>query len=409
MGSPQPTCHSYQRRQPELTPCYKIVQAEFETFRQERELEGRPLPQYVTDEFEAYLKCGILAHGFLRLLCPDCKHEKITAFSCKKRGFCPSCTGRRQAEAAAHLVDHILPFLPYRQFVITFPFPLRYWINTNKQLFSSIHSIITLQIQAFYTQKTSIIKHLRPQAGVISFTQRWGSALNLNPHLHIIVTDGVHYRPHQPLFRKARRITDQEVATILTNIALSVMELLKEQGYLSKEGEIIHNPLADPLFQEFHCIDMATKASLAGRIAFGPNAGQKVTRIGGGFGYREEIPLAKGKLCFAMNGFSLHAARSINTQNRKGLEQLISYIARGPFSNKRLTLLPGRKVQLSLKRPYSDGTSHILMTYGEFLEKLTALIPPPKSHLVRWSGSFAPNSKYRKKIILNPEQLKLEP
>ena len=87
MGSPQPTCHSYQRRQPELTPCYRIVQTEFETFRQKRELEGRPLPQYITDEFEAYLKCGILAHAFLRLLCPDCNHEKITAFSCKKRGF----------------------------------------------------------------------------------------------------------------------------------------------------------------------------------------------------------------------------------------------------------------------------------------------------------------------------------
>ena len=46
------------------------------------------------------------------------------------------------------------------------------------------------------------------------------------------------------------------------------------------------------------------------------------------------------------------------------------------------------------------------MTYGEFLEKITALIPPPKSHLVRWSGSLAPNSKYRKKIILNPEEKK---
>ena len=86
-GKPSTNMPFISRRQPELTPCYKIVQTEFETFRQERELEGRPLPQYITDEFEAYLKCGILAHAFLRLLCPDCNHEKITAFSCKKRGF----------------------------------------------------------------------------------------------------------------------------------------------------------------------------------------------------------------------------------------------------------------------------------------------------------------------------------
>lgn len=151
---------------------------------------------------------------------------------------------------------------------------------------------------------------------------------------------------------------------------------------------------------------MATAASIQGRIAFGPNAGKKVIRLGGSFGYAEEAPLFKGKLCYAMNGFTIHAARSINTLDRKGLEQLISYIARGPFSNDRLTLVPGRKVNLRLKRPFSDGSTFVQFTYEEFLEKVSALIPPPKSHLVRWSGSLAPNSKYRPKIIRNPEEKK---
>ena len=104
-----------------------------------------------------------------------------------------------------------------------------------------------------------------------------------------------------------------------------------------------------------------------------------------------------------MNGFSLHAARAIKTQDRSGLEQLISYIARGPFSNERLHILPGERVQLDLKRTYTDGTTHLIMTFKEFIEKLVALIPPPKTHLVRWSGSFAPNCKYRKKIVLKPQ------
>ena len=65
-----------------------------------------------------------------------------------------------------------------------------------------------------------------------------------------------------------------------------------------------------------------------------------------------------------------------------------------------------RKVKLSLKRVYADGTTHILLTYREFIEKLVALIPTPRSHLVRWSGSFAPNCKYRKKIVLNPDEKK---
>ena len=114
-----PSPPRYSRRRPELTPCYKIVQEHLSTFIAEREVEGRPLPDYVIQEFEAYLKCGIPAYGFLRLQCETCDEEKIVAFSCKRRGFCPSCCARRQAEAAAHLVEDVLPLIPYRQFVLS--------------------------------------------------------------------------------------------------------------------------------------------------------------------------------------------------------------------------------------------------------------------------------------------------
>jgi len=80
---------------------------------------------FVTDEFDAFLACGILAHGFLRLRCNGCKEEKLVAFSCKRRGICPSCGTRRMAEAAAHLVDHVIPKVPVRQWVLSFPIPLR--------------------------------------------------------------------------------------------------------------------------------------------------------------------------------------------------------------------------------------------------------------------------------------------
>lgn len=51
----------------------------------------------------------------------------------------------------------------------------------------------------------------------------------------------------------------------------------------------------------------------------------------------------------------------------------------------------------------SDGTIHLKFTFGEFIEKLVALIPPPRTHLVRWGGCFAPNSPYRKEITLKPK------
>jgi hypothetical protein len=63
------------------------------------------LPAYVQREFYDYLQCGILAHGFLLLGCDTCQKELLLPFSCKRRGFCPSCAGRRMAQTAAHLVD----------------------------------------------------------------------------------------------------------------------------------------------------------------------------------------------------------------------------------------------------------------------------------------------------------------
>jgi hypothetical protein len=49
------------------------------------------LPSYVEREFEEYLKCGRLEHGFLRVHCDTCYVEHLAAFSCKCRGFCPGC------------------------------------------------------------------------------------------------------------------------------------------------------------------------------------------------------------------------------------------------------------------------------------------------------------------------------
>lgn len=116
----------YQRHQPEQTLLYKLVDKYYPAFRQHHAAEGRTLPDYVQQEFADYLKCGRLEHGFLRVRCESCHHEKLVAFSCKRRGFCPSCGARRMAESAALLVDEVFPARPFRQWVLTVPFPLRF-------------------------------------------------------------------------------------------------------------------------------------------------------------------------------------------------------------------------------------------------------------------------------------------
>ncbi|MCY7308276.1 MAG: transposase zinc-binding domain-containing protein [Rhodoferax sp.] len=66
-----------------------------------------------------------MAHGFQRLRCADCGHDRGLAFSCKRRGFCPSCGARRMSQSAAHLVDRVIPQVPERQWVLSLPLPLR--------------------------------------------------------------------------------------------------------------------------------------------------------------------------------------------------------------------------------------------------------------------------------------------
>jgi len=102
---------TYERRRPEDTVLYKVIAENLETFIAETEKDPnkKGLPQYVKNEFYRFLDCGILSRGFLRAKCEECGHEKLVAFACHGKGFCPSCGGKRMAQTAAFLVDHVFP------------------------------------------------------------------------------------------------------------------------------------------------------------------------------------------------------------------------------------------------------------------------------------------------------------
>jgi hypothetical protein len=107
------------RREPERTLLHELVRENLRTFLAER--EGPNLPRSVREEFERYLACGILSEGFARVHCDACGHDELVAFSCKRRGFCPSCNARRMHHTAAHLVERVFPRVPVRQWVLSLP------------------------------------------------------------------------------------------------------------------------------------------------------------------------------------------------------------------------------------------------------------------------------------------------
>ena len=103
----------YARRRPEDTVLYQTIARHWPAFSERMEEHGG-LPSFVRDEFEAYLQCGRLECGFLELECRQCGHSQLVALSCKKRGWCPSCLGRRMSDGAVHLEQCVLAEVPVR-------------------------------------------------------------------------------------------------------------------------------------------------------------------------------------------------------------------------------------------------------------------------------------------------------
>ena len=159
-----------------------------ETFLERTRSPDRQLPAHVEKELRAYLDCGILAAGFLRVRCEDCAHERVVAFSCQRRSFCPSCMGRRMVDTAARLVDEILPPVPVRQWVLSLPFEIRYRLAWDGKLVSAVLAVFLRVVYGCYRRQAKEQGHADGRCGSVSFVQRSGSALNLNPHYHVSVS-----------------------------------------------------------------------------------------------------------------------------------------------------------------------------------------------------------------------------
>lgn len=116
-----------------------------------------------------------------------------------------------------------------------------------------------------------------------------------------------------------------------------------------------------------------------------------------------------GKRCALSDGFSLHANVQIKRNERNLLEKLCRYTARSPIALERLSEREDGKILYELKTKYSDGTTHILFDPTELVEKVVALIPPPRANLLRYHGVLASNSKIRGKIVPQKEKEKEKP
>ena len=239
----------YERHRPDQTTLYRLVQQHAASFIAHTEAStGAALPRFVKDEFDAFLECGILAHGFLRLRCGECGHDKLLAFSCKRRGFCPSCGARRMSQTAAHL-QLVTPVLQVVQRVVT------------RRLLDGAG-----------------LKADEGQGGAVTLIQRFGSAANFNIHLHCLVLDGVYRRAADgaPAFFEAGAPTDDELESLLHTFITRLMKLLTRRGALVEDMGLTYLAEPDADGEEARTLRPLQAAAVTYRIAFGPRAGQKL-------------------------------------------------------------------------------------------------------------------------------------
>ncbi|MFO7980195.1 MAG: transposase [Candidatus Aminicenantes bacterium] len=220
----------YRPRHPERTVLYSVLFHYFESFLLEYENRFgrhfghlRPIIQEVVDK---YLDCGNPKCGFARIRCPDCGTERLVMFSCKTRGFCPSCHARRREEWGEWMREKLILNTPHRQVVFTIPKMLRIFFKFNRSLLSDL----------CVCGKEALIKYLKAitekdiTPGIIAVIQSFGSRINFHPHLHFLVTEGGTDKKGQ--FHKISPFNDPLLCRFFT---LEVFSLLLEKKLINKD------------------------------------------------------------------------------------------------------------------------------------------------------------------------------
>jgi len=290
----------------------------------------------------------------------------------------------------------VFPEARYRQWVLTFPWELRYHLATDKAFLSEALRVFMRTLAAWLRLRGRRLGLRDGRTGAVTCLQRFGGILNLNPHFHCLVPDGL-FLPAasvaddpdpsaRPLvFVPLPPPTDREIADLATRLA-NRLGVLAQRRFRQADDEL-------------HGLDPDTlplRASAAESIRV---PGQRTPVSREARETQASMPPPK-PLCSRVCGFSLHAARTVEPGDRAGLERLARYCLRAPYSLDRLSLTPDGRVRYRLHRPWPTptGRTEILLEPVAFLRRLAALLPGPYVHMVRYHGVFASRSNCRDRL-----------
>jgi len=228
--------------------------------------------------------------------------------------------------------------------------------------------------------------------------------VNAHLHFHTLVLDGVFVRePDGTLrFHPAAPPTDADVRRVVAR----VRRRLERCGLT---GATMSGEYADPLADESAVLASFAQAAILGRAALGPRAGRGPVRVGAD----PDAPWVDRHVPLHAHdgGFDLHAAVHVEAGDRERLERLCQYLCRPPIGQGRLSRLHDGRVAVRLQRPWADGTTHLVFTPMELLQRLVPLVPRARINLLLYHGVLAPNAPWRREVVARaePEPSAVEP
>ena len=274
-------------------------------------------------------------------------------------------------DGAAFLAERVLPDVPYRQWVMSFPRRLRLALAIDSTLTTRVLAITVRAIFAWQRRRARRLGWRLSRTGAVTFIQRFSSALRLNVHFHCLVPDGVFASEPppagEPSFFALPPPCDEEVEAINRKIARKTLLLFRsvdpaERGFDDSALERLYTAALHPPRRP-------------------------------GFDLSVHRPR-----CSSIEGFSLHADVGIAAGDRARLERVCRYGLRPPVAHERIEVLPSGNLAYRMKRTGPDGATHRVMSPPEFLSALASLVPPPRVHLTRYHGLFAPHARARRTV-----------
>ena len=390
------TKYSYRRRSPEDSLLRRIFVQQWPTLQRElREAnDGRGLPKFLTKAVDGFIGCGVLSKGFLRLYCQDCKTDQLVAFSCKSRGICASCDGRRMVELGAHICDSVIGAVPVRQFVVTLPPNLRYVLSWNAELRGKVLKAVMTALRNHYLPYGLLTGGADPQFAAISVLQRFSGSIRLWPHWHILAADGtwVKAADGQRIFAPAPLLDDMALTVLVADIAERATRVIDR--HFEKRRAAGRDDDEDPWQAAEPALANLMRQSLFGKDEL--EALQPPKHIGIA---AVPPPRKVGRLCMEEAGFNVHAATRVHECARDRLEHLVRYVCRPVIAAKRLEEVGADRVRIWLKNEWKGGKNAVVMSRRDLAARVLAQIPLPRRASVRYHGLWAPAARDRALVV----------